>query len=88
MELTQDTAIAGLIVPLIVSVVKQRKWSTSVSVLLCLLVAGAVSVGAEKIGLTDQVDPIGTWVMAIVAYHGLMKPTGISANIEEATYLD
>ena len=87
MELTQDSALAGLIVPIIVSVVKQKKWSTNVSVMLCLGVAIAISFGAEAVGMSSDVDPLGTWITAIVAYHGLMKPLGLSTKLEEATYI-
>ena len=81
-----DTALYGLILPPILSVVIQSKWSARVkstaALLGCLVATLAVNALDHKLSL----DGIGQMVISMfIAYKAFWHPTGMSDAIEEDT---
>lgn len=85
MDDTTMQQLVGVLAPLVTAIVKQRNWPKEASVLLtlALCVAGSIAIA----GKYDSQVVMQSWTIAIVAYYGAWKPTGIAPQIEQRTYL-
>lgn len=85
---SDPTALIGLVVPVIMSVVIQKSWSTSLQSVVALVVCLAATLSVNAY----MGDPLGSSIGAVimttfVSYKAFWEPTGIADKIEESTYL-
>ena len=83
-------AALGYVLPPVIAVVVQPRWSAPVKGLFMLLVAGADGVGTAYFNHDLAGKPVVTCVLTAalaigVAYHTLWKPSQIAPRIELAT---
>ncbi len=85
-------SLIGLLVPVVVAIVSKRVASAGLKGVLNLLlsaVAGSVAYLVTEMGTYDLAGFLGatlnTFIVSIVSYYGLYKPTGITDNVNSAT---
>lgn len=89
-HLAQIAALVGIILPLIVAIVQQKKWTPIVRTVVgvsCIIVASVITAWAQgKLNWHDWATTVTTiFLMAQVSYHTVWKKTGIPIKIETAT---
>jgi len=82
--------IVGFFLPIAASVIIQQKWAQPVKAVAGFLCCVTAAVGtAYFTGLLDPTDVarcfLVVFTLAIAAYYGFWKPTGIAPKIEAAT---
>ena len=84
--------IIGFLLPLLVAVFQQPRWSdpirAAVALLVSLLAGAGTAYFAGDLGLRPETlvtDTLIIFVAAIAAYRGWWKPTGIAPAIEKVT---
>lgn len=82
--------LTGTVLPLVIALVNQRKWSSGAKAVIAAVVClgGAVAVCLHA-GAVDPKDIAGAAIIVITVakalYEGFWKPTGIAPAIEGAT---
>jgi len=85
------TFLAGVGIPLLVAIVTKSTASKRVKSILNALISlasGLVIVAIDHGGSLDAHYGLGafyTWVSSIATYYGLLKPTGTSEKVSNAT---
>lgn len=89
-ETLTAAAVTGAVLPIVIAVAQQRKWSDSTRSLVALLVT--VVAGVLVAVLNDVTDPlqvltavIATVVTTQATHKGVWKPTGVTGAVEKAT---
>ncbi|MFL1903069.1 hypothetical protein ACJWDR_28790 [Streptomyces tauricus] len=80
----------GFVLPPVIAIVNQPRWSGPVKALFMLLVATAVGLGTAYFNGDFDGKPIVTCMLvaAVVigtSYHTVWRPSGIAPGIEQAT---
>ncbi|MFK0182090.1 hypothetical protein ACIQVR_39770 [Streptomyces xanthochromogenes] len=83
-------AALGYVLPPVIAIVNQPKWSGALRALFMLIVAGADGLGSayftgEFSGKTAITCVLTAAVAIGIAYHTVWKPSGIAPGIEVAT---
>lgn len=91
-QLVQWSAIVAFVIPLVLSVLNQSKWSSTMKAVVFFLVSIVAAAGTAYFqgDLTGKrwLDAALVIVPAAAAfYHGFWKPTGIAPVLEEGTDL-
>jgi hypothetical protein len=82
--------VTGTVLPLVISLIQQRHWNTTVqsivALVVCIAAASAISIHA---GVTSGQGVAGAAIIVITVtkalYEAFWKPTGIAPAIENAT---
>ncbi|MGW4042938.1 hypothetical protein [Streptomyces sp. NPDC004721] len=83
-------AALGYVLPPVIAIVAQPRWTGAVKGLLMLTVAVVVGLGTAYFNGDFSGKPIVTCMLAAaiaigIAYHTVWKPSGIAPGIERAT---
>ena len=79
--------LAGVLAPILVGVITKASWPGSIKAAILLAVTAATSVVDQAIQAggfgamdwrTAVIGAVVTWVVAVAAHHGLLRPTGVA----------
>ena len=85
----EQTALAGLLLPIWVGVVAQENWSSRAKSIAML--AGCVVIAAFEHFARGNAEVQSFMIVltaAVSSYYGFWKPSGIAQRVEETTYIN
>ena len=81
-----EAALAGLALPLVLSMVNQRGWSGQTKSFIMFAACLVVTAADRLLTGTSTGDELVVVLTATVSsYYGFWKPTGIAGRVEDAT---